>query len=172
MNLCVVGAGYVGLVTATCLARMGHVVRILEIDPVRVRLLEQGLVPFFEPGLETLVRKGVDSGHLIPTLDANAALGDSSMVMIAVGTPLGDDGQADLSQVQAACDVAADAKEGALIVVRSTLPLGSTPMVAAWLRRHDSDMIITNPEFLRQGTAVADFLAPSRIVKATIGGWS
>lgn len=172
MNITVVGAGYVGLVTAACLAEMGHRVGLLEISESRVEMLLRGEVPFFEPDLPELVRTTVEDGCLKPTRSADDALGNTDMVMICVGTPLGADGAADLSQVLAACRVVRDGRVDAPIVVRSTLPLGSTDELTEWLGRADSSAVVTNPEFLRQGTALADFRHPTRIVVGTHDGSS
>jgi len=169
MKITVVGAGYVGLVTAACLAEMGHVVHLLEISRARVDLLRQGRLPFFEPDLDALVRASVAGDSLVPTDDEVAAFRETELVLICVGTPLAADGQSDLSQVREACRTAGRLGAGP-IVVRSTLPLGSTGQLAGWLARPTTEGIVSNPEFLRQGSAVSDFRKPARIVIGTQDG--
>lgn len=169
MRITVVGAGYVGLVTAACLANMSHTVHVLEVSRARVDLLRRARLPFFEPGLDVLVRDTVTEGSLVPTDDDAAAFAGTEVAMICVGTPLAADGQSDLSQVEAACRTAGRLTTGP-IVVRSTLPVGSTGDLAEWLGRPDSEGIVSNPEFLRQGSAVSDFRTPTRIVIGTHDG--
>ncbi|MGH2713874.1 MAG: UDP-glucose dehydrogenase family protein [Thermoleophilaceae bacterium] len=169
-SLAIIGAGYVGLVTAACLARMGHRVTLLEVSRPRLAALRAGRVPFHEPGLQALLDASLAAGRLSATDDPGAALLDRDAVLVCVGTPLNEDGEADLSQVRAACRAIAHHAPKATVVLRSTLPLGSSASLATWLRRHDLSGVVTNPEFLRQGTAVADFLAPSRIVIGTHDG--
>ena len=170
MRITIVGAGYVGLVSAACLARMGHVVALLEIQPDRVEQLSQGRAPFHEPGLDELVQSVVEGGMLSPTSDPGVAFPGAELVMVCVGTPLGADGEADLSQVRAACAAIAKSGTQATVVMRSTMPLGSTAWLAGWLGRHGNDRIVTNPEFLRQGSAIADFVSPTRVVIGTDRG--
>lgn len=169
MNITVVGAGYVGLVTAACLAEMGHIVHLLEKSRPRIRVLREGGVPFFEPDLDGLVQASVADGRLLPTDDREEAFRQTEMTMICVGTPLAADGQSDLSQVEEACRTAGRFTSGP-IVMRSTLPLGSTNQVADWLGRPTAKDIVSNPEFLRQGSAVADFRKPTRVVIGTHDG--
>lgn len=164
MDVSVIGAGYVGLVTAAGLASVGHSVSVLEIAPQRLAALKRGEVPFHEPGLQELLTRAMADGSLQPTGDAAEALADAAFVMICVGTPLSADGAADLSQVRSACEAIAACAPNATVVVRSTLPLGSTAELAGWLGRADLDGVVANPEFLRQGSAVHDFLQPTRIV--------
>lgn len=169
LRLGVVGAGYVGLVTAACLAHRGHEVTVLEIDPTRLAALRVGRVPFHEPGVQELVDDGHAAGRLIAT-DVPAALAGADAVLVCVGTPLDGDGNADLSQVESACRMIARTAPNTTVVVRSTLPLGTTERLAEWLERNDLSRVVTNPEFLRQGSAVADFGAPTRIVIGTHHG--
>jgi UDPglucose 6-dehydrogenase len=164
MHVSIIGAGYVGLVTGAGLARLGHAVSLVEINPARLGPLLGGRVPFHEPGLQELLSEGLSSGSLRATGNVGESLSAGGLVMVCVGTPLRDDGDADLSQVMAACrDIASHAPH-LPVVVRSTLPLGSTSHLAEWLGRSDLGGVLTNPEFLRQGSAVADFLKPTRIV--------
>jgi len=170
MRLTVIGAGYVGLVTAACLARLGHEVACLEVAPERLDALRAGRVPFHEPGLAELVSEGLAAGRLRPVGDAAEALPGAEAVLVCVGTPLGEDGSADMSQVRSGCAAIAQHVPDAAILVRSTLPLGAWADVSRWLGRQDADRVALNPEFLRQGTAVSDFLAPTRIVIGTPDG--
>lgn len=170
MQISIVGGGYVGLVTAACLARMDHVVRILEVSPTRVSALRAGRTPFYEPGLQELLSEAVESGSLRASDDAEDSLAAADLVMICVGTPLADDGAADLSQIASACATIREHVPEATVVVRSTLPIGSTAGLREWLGRSCMDGVVTNPEFLRQGTAVRDFQRPTRIVIGTEDG--
>ena len=172
MHVTILGAGYVGLVTGACLTRLGHRVSLLEIDPQRLGPLRDGRVPFHEPGLQELLSEAIASGSLSATGDEAEASEGAELVMICVGTPLRHDGDADLSQVEAACATVARCLPDAPVAVRSTLPLGSTPRVARWLGRTSAESIVTNPEFLRQGTAIADFMRPTRLVIGTVDGRS
>lgn len=170
MRVSVIGAGYVGLVTGSCLAQMGHRVALLESDAHRLLTLRRGEIPFYEPDLATLFAAAVAARSISATSDAAEAFGDAEMILMCVGTPLGTDGDADLSQVEAACRMVARHAPDAPLLVRSTLPLGSTANLAEWLARPDLAGVVTNPEFLRQGTAVRDFLHPTRIVLGTQDG--
>jgi UDPglucose 6-dehydrogenase len=170
MHVTIIGAGYVGLVTGACLAKLDHRVSLLESDPQRLRPLRDGHIPFHEPDLQPLLSSGISSGSISATDDPREAMRETELIMICVGTPLHQDGDADLSQVESACAAVAAARGDVAVVVRSTLPLGSTTGLAAWLRRDGMSSVVTNPEFLRQGSAVADFLAPTRIVIGTHDG--
>ena len=169
-SIAVIGAGYVGLVTAACLARLGHRATLLEVSRTRLKALRAGRVPFHEPGLQALLDAGLASGRIGATDSPAAALADQDAVLVCVGTPLNEHGEADLSQVRSACDAIAAHAPRTPVVLRSTLPIGSSESLADWLGRDDLSDVVTNPEFLRQGTAVTDFLAPSRIVIGTHDG--
>ena len=164
MHVSVIGAGYVGLVTAAGLASAGNTVSILEIGPARLEALRRGQVPFHEPGLQELVTSCLSQGTLRVSGDAREALDGAELVLICVGTPLSAEGDSDLSQVRSACQAIAEWATDVPVVVRSTLPLGSTEDLAGWLQRDGLGTVLTNPEFLRQGSAVRDFLHPTRIV--------
>ncbi|MBA2571019.1 MAG: UDP-glucose/GDP-mannose dehydrogenase family protein [Chloroflexi bacterium] len=170
LDIAVLGAGYVGLVTAACLANLGHRVTAVEADPIRLSALTRGEVPFSEPGLDELVRKELRSGRLAVSGDPARSLAGREAVLVCVGTPLADDGSADLSQLRSACAAIAEHAREATIVVRSTLPPGVATSLRLWLRRADPRTIVLNPEFLRQGTAVSDFLSPLRVVIGTSDG--
>ena len=170
MNVCVIGGGYVGTVTAAGLAKRGTNVTLLEADPERAASFARGEVPFHEPGLQDLFAEMVLDGHLRVDGDPGRALEPAGAVLICVGTPLDASGGADLTQVQSACSMVRRWAPDVVVIIRSTLPLGSTDLVAGWLGRPDMDRVATNPEFLRQGTAIGDFLRPTRIVIGTNRG--
>jgi UDPglucose 6-dehydrogenase len=168
-KLGVVGAGYVGLVTAACLADKGHRVTVVEIDGPRLAALRTGKAPFHEPGLPALLERTLAAGTLRPTADATE-LADCQAVLVCVGTPLDQNGEADLEQVRSACQTIAIHAPDAVVVMRSTLPIGTAARLGSWLGRSDLDTVVLNPEFLRQGTAIADFRAPIRVVVGTHNG--
>ncbi len=170
MRVSVIGAGYVGLVTGACLAQMGHRVTLLETDPDRLRALLRGAIPFHEPGLQDVFAAGLADASISATSDPADAFADAELILACVGTPLRADGDADLSQGEAACHAVAEHAPETPLMVRSTLPLGSTAHLGAWLGRPELDDVVTNPEFLRQGTAVRDFLKPTRVVLGTRDG--
>lgn len=169
MKLCVVGSGYVGLVTAACMAEVGHHVVGIDIDAAKVNKLNDGGIPIYEPGLDKLVLKNREQGRLNFTTDY-AVCADADAVFIAVGTPPDEDGSADLQYVLAAAKSAAEyMPDACLVIVKSTVPVGTTDKVAEVVNtvmksRHVSANIAFNPEFLREGNAVGDFLKPDRII--------
>jgi UDPglucose 6-dehydrogenase len=157
----VVGAGYVGLVTAAGLAQLGHRVHVTETSPSRLAALQEGRAPIHEPGLEPALRAALDAGRL--TVGA-APIPDFVVALVCVGTPIDAEGRSDLREIRAALrSLAPLMPSGAPLVIRSTIPPGSTGLVPEWAGVPAS-RVFTNPEFLRQGTALADFLRPSRIV--------
>lgn len=162
--MAVIGAGYVGLPTAVTLAHLGHQVTCGDADPAKVELLRRGRVPIVEAQLEEMVRQGQAGGRLRFTVGAAAAVVGAEFVFLCVPTPQGHDGSADLSFVEAvAAEIAPHLAPGAVIVNKSTVPVGSTLVVERVLGRRDVT-VVSNPEFLREGTAVADSLHPDRIV--------
>ncbi|MDF1596261.1 MAG: UDP-glucose/GDP-mannose dehydrogenase family protein [Acidimicrobiia bacterium] len=166
MKVAVVGAGYVGLVQAVGLVGLGHEVRLGESNPDRFGMLAAGTSPISEPGLEPLLRKALDEGRLsVHRTGAEAAQG-AVIVYLAVPTPEATDGSADLSYVWRALDeIAPELESGAVVVMKSTVPVGTTKKAQALLqRRHIDAVVASNPEFLREGTAVSDFKNPDRIV--------
>lgn len=166
-KIAVVGTGYVGLSTGACLSHLGHTVACLDIDPDKIHMLSQGRIPIVEEGLSELVHEGIDAGRLTFTTQLREALAGAGVVFLCLPTPQGEDGSADLSYVMGAIDQIKDLLEdGAVVVNKSTVPVGSAQKVAAALGRSDV-AVVSNPEFLRQGTAVLDFLHPTRVV---IGG--
>ena len=164
VRLAVVGTGYVGLTTGACFAHVGHHVVCGDIDERKVALLNDGHIPIVEEGLEAIVNQSRAAGLLEFVLGAEAAVADADIVFLCVPTPQGDDGSADLSYIQqAAAQIAPVLKPGAVVVNKSTVPVGSTVAVERVLQRDDV-FVVSNPEFLREGTAVHDFLNPDRVV--------
>lgn len=163
-RVAVIGAGYVGLTTATCFAHLGHDVRCADIDEDRIARLTAGDVPIVEAGLDNLLNEGLRSGRLRFVVGAATAAADCEFAYLCVPTPQGDDGSADLSYIQAAArQIAPVLPAESIVVNKSTVPVGSTKVVELVLQRPDVT-VVSNPEFLREGSAVHDFLHPDRIV--------
>lgn len=161
LRVVVVGAGYVGLVTAAGLAKLGHRVHLVEIDPRRLEAITAGRSPIFEEGLPEALAEGLEAGRLTAS---SSPIDDAEVALVCVGTPIRTDGRSDLGQLERAVrELAPVLRPGVPLVIRSTLPPGSTRLVVEWSGVATS-RVFTNPEFLRQGTAVADFLQPTRIV--------
>ena len=172
MRVAMIGTGYVGLVSGACFADFGHEVVCVDKDEAKIRQLEAGKMPIYEPGLEALVASNVNAGRLSFTTDGKAALANAEIVFIAVGTPSRrGDGYADLSYVYAAAREIAEAITGyTVIVTKSTVPVGTGDEVERIIRetRPDADFaVVSNPEFLREGAAIGDFKRPDRIVIGT-----
>ena len=172
-NIAVVGAGYVGLVTGACFADLGNQVSVLDINEERIANLNQGVMPIYEPGLEEMVRRNHSAGRLSFTADYREALQGAEFAFIAVGTPEGVDGEADLQYVSAAAKSIARAMTAPLIVVnKSTVPVGTGDWVADIIRASQPDPIpfsvVSCPEFLREGSAVTDFMNPHRTVLGSL----
>ena len=164
IRLGVVGTGYVGLTTGACFAHLGHHVVCGDIDQRKVDMLNAGLIPIVEDGLEQIVTDARALGRLEFVMGAEAAAVDADIVFLCVPTPQGDDGSADLSYIEAAAaQIAPVLKPGAVVVNKSTVPVGSTIAVENVLQRDDV-FVVSNPEFLREGSAVGDFLLPDRVV--------
>jgi len=167
MNVAVVGTGYVGLVAGTCLAELGHQVVCVDKDADKVRTLTAGGLPIYEPGLEDMVPRNVAAGRLAFTTDLRQSVAAAEVVLIAVGTPPGEDGSADLQHVEAVADAIAEALNGyKVLVVKSTVPVGTCERVRAIVASRSKEHfdVVSNPEFLREGVAVQDFMEPDRIV--------
>ncbi len=163
-EIAVVGAGYVGLTTAACFAHLGHTVVCADIDVDRVESLSRGEVPIVEQGLDAVVREGLDSGRLSFVVGAPEAARQGEFVYLAVPTPQGADGSADLSYIEgAAREIGPVLAPEAIVINKSTVPVGSTGVVERALGRSDV-YVVSNPEFLREGSAVQDFLHPDRVV--------
>jgi UDPglucose 6-dehydrogenase len=167
-KVAVIGAGYVGLTTAACLADLGNEVRVVDIDQRKIEQLQRGKVPFYEPGLGELVDRNVRAGRLHFTTSYVDAVPGAEYAIIAVSTPEGEGGEADLSYVEAAASSIADAMDGPLVVVnKSTVPPLTGDMVSRVLHTgnsHHAAAVVSNPEFLREGSAIQDFMHPDRIV--------
>ena len=171
MRIAVFGAGHVGLVTGACFAGVGHDVRLFDVDRDRVEALRSGRIPFLEPGLEEIVTAAFGDGRMRAEHDPKAALSGAELVFICVPTAAASNGSADLSAVVAATETLAVAADpGTVVVNRSTAPVGTLGYIRSLLlERGRSDLhVAVNPEFLAEGSAVADFLIPDRVV---IGGW-
>jgi UDPglucose 6-dehydrogenase len=179
MNVTIIGAGYVGLVTATCLAAVGNDVMVLEHDCDKVQRLEGGEVPLYEPGLEEIVQRCRKEGRLHFTSDAAHAIGFADVQFIAVGTPPSEDGSADISQVLAAAQgIGRHMQSFKLVVNKSTVPVGTGERVRSLIEAEllvrglggQCFTVASNPEFLKEGAAVEDFMRPERIVVGTEPG--
>ncbi len=168
-NISVIGAGYVGLVTAACFAELGHKVRLLEIDPRKLSALEQGVIPISEPGLPEIWQRNQAKGKIRVTANYIEGLLGADFVFITVGTPSTRSGKPDLKWVRLAAKSIAEAASGPLIVViKSTVPVGTAGIVEEIITRYGRNghnlPVVSNPEFLREGAAVFDFMNPTRIV--------
>lgn len=172
MKITVVGTGYVGLVSGTCLAEVGNDVLCLDVDPEKIRILEEGGIPIFEPGLQEMVRRNVAAGRLHFTTDVDKAVDFGTIQFIAVGTPPDEDGSADLQYVLAAArNIGKRMTDYKVIVDKSTVPVGTADKVNAAvadeLKKRGVEIpysVVSNPEFLKEGAAVEDFMRPDRIV--------
>ena len=173
MNIVMIGAGYVGLVSGACFADFGHMVTCVDKDPEKIADLTAGKIPIFEPGLAELVAKNAAAGRLAFSSDLAGPVAEAEVVFIAVGTPSRrGDGHADLTYVhQAAREVAAALKDGTVIVTKSTVPVGTGDEIERIVRQVRPDVrfaVASNPEFLREGSAIEDFKRPDRIVIGTV----
>jgi UDPglucose 6-dehydrogenase len=167
MKLCVIGTGYVGLVAGTCFAESGNDVVCVDNVAAKIESLRRGVVPIYEPGLEELIRRNVEEGRLVFTTDLADAVRRSHVCFIAVGTPSGDDGSADLGAVMAVAREIARVMDGYRIVVtKSTVPIGTSERVRAEMAAVTKQAfdVVSNPEFLKEGAAIDDFMKPDRVV--------
>jgi UDPglucose 6-dehydrogenase len=175
VKLTVFGSGYVGLVTGACLAEVGNKVMCVDVDPAKIDLLNSGGVPIYEPGLAEMVQRNREAGRLLFTTDATEGVGFGRIQFIAVGTPPDEDGSADLQYVLAvARSIAEHMTDFKIIVDKSTVPVGTGDKVAAQIRetlaKRGADIdfdVVSNPEFLKEGAAISDFMKPDRIVVGT-----
>ena len=164
LRVCVLGSGYVGLTASVCFANFGHFVVCSDIDSARIDVLRSGRVPIFESGLSDLLASGLESGLLRFSDSVAESLADSDLVIVAVGTPLGEDGRVDLRALGAAMEmIVAHASEGIFVVIKSTVPPGTVERFSGILSSRRIGLI-ANPEFLREGCAVEDFMHPRRIL--------
>jgi UDPglucose 6-dehydrogenase len=167
MRICVVGTGYVGLVVGTCLADQGSHVHCVDRDAGKIQGLTEGKIPIYEPGLEDIFRRVVREGRLSFSTDADGAMARADVIFIAVGTPPAEDGSADLQAVLAVADQIGAAISGPVtVVIKSTVPVGTATQVRARIESATEHVVhvVSNPEFLKEGAAVADFTSPDRIV--------
>jgi UDPglucose 6-dehydrogenase len=172
MNITVIGSGYVGLVSGTCFAEMGNKVTCVDVNTDKIEKLNKGIIPIFEPGLEQMVLKNVKNKNLFFTTELKEALKESEIAFIAVGTPMGDDGSADLQYVLAVAKSIGKTMQKRLVVVdKSTVPIGTADKVKATIQKELDDRnvdlqfdVVSNPEFLKEGAAIADFMKPDRVV--------
>src|SRR5450432_1607100 len=168
-NICVVGVGYVGLVTGACFSDLGNRVTALDISEKRIENLKNGILPIYEPGLKEVVDRNIKSQRLSFTTDYGEALTDADFVFICVGTPSGVDGEADLQYVRMAAESIAQNMDHPLIVInKSTVPVGTGDWVAGIIRENQPKpmpfWVVSCPEFLREGSAIRDFFSPDRTV--------
>ena len=172
MNVTIFGSGYVGLVTGACLSEVGNDVLCVDIDPARVERLRRGEVPIFEPGLAEMVARGIDAGRLGFSTDLPVGVNHGEVLFVAVGTPSGEDGGADLRAVRSVAETIGSTMSGEKVVVtKSTVPVGTADEVRAIVGQRLTERglaipfaVVSNPEFLREGAAVGDFMRPDRIV--------
>ncbi|MCR8660516.1 UDP-glucose dehydrogenase family protein [Paenibacillus endoradicis] len=169
MRVSIIGTGYVGLVTGTVLSDIGHSVTCLDINEEKIALLQQGKSPIYEPGLDELLEKNIQEHRLAFTTNVTQAFKDAQFIFIAVGTPQGDDGSANLSFIeQAAKDIAMNVTDDCIVIVKSTVPVGTNDRVEQILREnglpHIQFNVVSNPEFLREGHAIRDTFYGDRIV--------
>ncbi len=172
MNLTVVGTGYVGLVSGTCFSEMGNKVTCIDVDKTKIEKLEDGIIPIYEPGLEAMVLKNHKQGNLNFSTKLSDGLSKCDVVFIAVGTPMGEDGSADLQYVTAvAKQIGQEMQQKLIVVDKSTVPVGTADKVketiAKELEKRNVDIefhVVSNPEFLKEGAAIQDFMKPDRVV--------
>ena len=172
MNISVIGSGYVGLVAAACFAEMGNKVVCVDVDKDKVENLKKGIIPIYEPGLESLVVDNYERESLVFTTHLNEALSHSDILFIAVGTPMREDGSVDLKHVlHVAKEIGRYMKKPLIVVDKSTVPIGTADLVRETIQGELSDRkldvpfdVVSNPEFLKEGAAIEDFMRPDRVV--------
>ena len=172
MNITVIGSGYVGLVSGACFAEMGNKVTCVDIDQVKIEKLNQGIVPIFEPGLAPMVIKNIEKNNLLFSTSLKESIQDATIVFIAVGTPMGEDGSADLQYVTAvAKEIGQSMTHKLLVVDKSTVPVGTADKVKLAIQKELDKRnvsiefdVVSNPEFLKEGAAISDFMKPDRVV--------
>ena len=169
MKVCMIGTGYVGLVSGTCFAEIGHDVICVDNDEKKIEILNKGGLPIYEPGLEELIAKNVKAGRLRFTRSIKEGVENSLFLFIAVGTPPKEDGEPDLSQIEQVAEEIGDAmNEYKIIIEKSTVPVQTGKWVRTVIERFSRKIkdfdVASNPEFLREGSAISDFLHPDRVV--------
>jgi len=173
-TICVIGTGYVGLVTGVCFADLGNTVHCLDINKERITNLKKGVMPIYEPGLEEIVERNVTAKRLFFTTEYAEALKDAEFAFIAVGTPSGVDGEADLTYVRDVAEKIAEVIDHPIIIVnKSTVPVGTGDWVSDIIRKKRGEnsleyYVVSNPEFLREGSAIHDFMQPDRVVLGSV----
>jgi UDPglucose 6-dehydrogenase len=167
-RIAVIGAGYVGLTSAACLADLGNEVSVVEIDQAKVRALRRHKVHFFEPGLQEVVERNARAGRLRFSTSYAEVIPDAEFAFLAVPTPEGENGEADLSYVErAACSIAQHLNGPLIVINKSTVPIGTGDIVSEMIRRFNTSFpvqVVSNPEFLREGSAIKDFMHPDRVI--------
>jgi len=172
MKICVVGTGYVGLVSAACFSEIGHDVVGVDIDEKKVEMLKQGGCPIYEPGLPELLAKNIKAGKITFTTNLDEGIHECELIMAAVGTPVGQGRRADLSQVESVCrTIGQHTNDERILVIKSTVPVGTSKKCQIWVEEEMEKRgvnhhvhLVSNPEFLREGKAIKDFMEPDRIV--------
>ncbi|MDC6363556.1 MULTISPECIES: UDP-glucose dehydrogenase family protein [Flavobacteriaceae] len=172
MNLTVIGTGYVGLVSGTCFAEMGNKVTCIDIDKAKIEKLNGGIIPIYEPGLEPMVKRNIENKTLFFSTDLSSNLQGCDVAFIAVGTPMGEDGSADLQYVlQVAKEIGQNMEHSIIVVDKSTVPVGTADKVKETIQKEldkrNKDIefhVVSNPEFLKEGDAINDFMKPDRVV--------
>ncbi|MDD4099993.1 MAG: UDP-glucose/GDP-mannose dehydrogenase family protein, partial [Candidatus Cloacimonetes bacterium] len=175
MKLAVIGSGYVGLTSGACFADMGNTVICVDKDSRKIDMLNKGEIPIFEPGLENMVHRNMEAGRITFTTDLKSAVQEALIIFIAVGTPPDEDGSADLSYVlSAAAEIATHMDGYKVIVDKSTVPVGTADLVKAQVQQKLDERgakvefdVVSNPEFLKEGAAIEDFMKPDRVVIGT-----
>tara|TARA_S200000501_G_scaffold96326_1_gene89599 strand:+ start:5243 stop:6565 length:1323 start_codon:yes stop_codon:yes gene_type:complete len=168
-KITIIGTGYVGLVSGSGLADFGNDVTCLDINLERIKILSEGKIPFFEPGLSELVERNVDAKRLHFSTDFNKSINESEVIFIAVGTPMNSSGKSDITAVKkVAIDIAQNISSSKVIAIKSTVPIGTCveleSLISSKLKKNVNVHVVSNPEFLREGAAVRDFLIPDRVV--------
>jgi len=172
MNLTVIGTGYVGLVSGTCFAEMGNIVTCIDVDLEKIKNLKKGIIPIYEPGLEAMVKRNLENKTLHFGTDLGKSLEKCDIAFIAVGTPMGEDGSADLQFVlQVAKSIGQKMQNRLIIVDKSTVPVGTGDLVRETVAKELEKRkvaiefhVVSNPEFLKEGDAISDFMKPDRVV--------
>jgi UDPglucose 6-dehydrogenase len=175
MNICVIGTGYVGLITGVCFAEFGVNVICVDNNPKKINSLKKGTVPFYEPGVEELLERNLKAGHIKFTTNIAEAVSSSLVIFIAVGTPPRGDGSADMQHVEeVAREIASHINSYKVIVTKSTVPVGTGERLRKIISKHSKESIdfdmVSNPEFLREGASIEDFMRPNRVVIGASSG--
>jgi UDPglucose 6-dehydrogenase len=172
MNITIIGTGYVGLVSGTCFAEMGNIVTCVDINEQKIESLKKGIVPIFEPGLAPMVLKNIENNNLLFSTSLKESIQDATIVFIAVGTPMGEDGSSDLQYIKAvAKEIGQSMTKKILVVGKSTVPVGTADQVKEIIQQELNKRnvatefdVVSNPEFLKEGAAISDFMKPDRVV--------